>query len=188
MSLNVSMSIEGDPAAALARFSAAFQEEALRPAARAGALVFYNEMRRKAPVRSGKLRDAIYHAFADKESRDDAMVYRTSINARKAPHWHLVEYGYMRRYVSYQGNDGRVRLAVRPGMEGRKAPRRRASQAEKDAYWIPLPNGPVQVLPQSYLRHAWDVGQGPSMSAMRERLREKLEEILGGSLGASGVY
>ena len=83
-----------------------------RPAAQAGAQVFYdevkqraatpgNEEKRSAPgeapfVQSGKLRDAIYQAFVEKESGYLNAVYRISWNKKAAPHGHLVENGTSR--------------------------------------------------------------------------------------------
>jgi HK97 gp10 family phage protein len=91
--------------AGLDEMADAVLDEAVRPAARAGALVFYQEARRAAPVyagtqlkgrykkKPGQLRDAIYHAFQD-SSTEDLKVYRISWNKRKAPHGHLIEFGH----------------------------------------------------------------------------------------------
>lgn len=83
-----------------------------RPAAQAGAQVFYDEMKQRAStqgsegeysapgaapfVQSGKLRDAIYQAFVEKESGYLNAVYRISWAKKKAPHGHLLENGTSR--------------------------------------------------------------------------------------------
>lgn len=80
-------------------------EDAARPAAQAGAEVFYNEVKQRVPVsaaphKSGKktyspgtLRKAIYQAFADKESGDGKAVYRISWNKTHAFYGRFVEFG-----------------------------------------------------------------------------------------------
>ena len=68
-------------------------KEALRPGAHQAALVLYDEMRHRVPKRTGRLRDSIYRAYLEDKSRDDFQVYAVGPNKRKAPHWHLVEFG-----------------------------------------------------------------------------------------------
>lgn len=80
-------------------------EEAARPAAQAGAEVFYQEVKQRVPVsakphKSGKktyspgtLRKAIYQAFADKESGDGKAMYRISWNKSHAFYGRFVEFG-----------------------------------------------------------------------------------------------
>ena len=85
-------------------------KEAVRPAAQAGAQVFYEEVLQRVPVgtqehstkgkkftfQPGNLRAAIYQAFADDESGKGRAIYRVSWNKKKAPHGHLVENGTSR--------------------------------------------------------------------------------------------
>jgi len=80
-------------------------EDAARPAAQAGADVFYQEVRARVPVsaaphKSGKktyspgtLRKAIYQAFADKESGKGKARYRISWNKSHAFYGRFVEFG-----------------------------------------------------------------------------------------------
>ena len=80
-------------------------KEGVRPAAQAGAQVFYDEMRLRVPVSGrkhkargkwyepGNLQRAIYQAFADSESTEGRAVYRISVNKEKAFYWHMVEFG-----------------------------------------------------------------------------------------------
>lgn len=77
-------------------------EHVLRSAAHAGAEIFYEEARRRAPVyrgplktfiRSGQLRDAIYRVFSESNSGETVKVYQVSWNHYKAPHGWWMEYG-----------------------------------------------------------------------------------------------
>lgn len=80
-------------------------EKAVRPAAQAGAEVFYDEVKLRVPMsakphKSGKktynpgtLRKAIYQAFADKESGDGKAMYRVSWNKTHAFYGRFVEFG-----------------------------------------------------------------------------------------------
>lgn len=95
-------------AAKLDRFAKIVTEGA-RPAAQAGAQVFYDEVKQRAStvggegqfskpgqaplVKSGALRDAIYQAFADKESGYFRATYRISYNKKKAWYGRLLENG-----------------------------------------------------------------------------------------------
>jgi hypothetical protein len=76
-----------------------------------------------------------------------------SWNHRKAPHGHLVEFGHVQRYASYVGKDGNWYTAVRPEMRGKPKPKRGASQAAKDAYYVKLP-APRQVPAHAPVRRA----------------------------------
>jgi HK97 gp10 family phage protein len=85
-------------------------EEGVRPAAQAGAQVFYDEMRARVPVSAkthhtkskkqtfdpGNLRAAIYQAFVEKESNEARAVYRISVNKDKAFYWVFLELGTSR--------------------------------------------------------------------------------------------
>lgn len=80
-------------------------ENAARPAAQAGAQVFYDEVKQRVPVsakphKSGKktynpgtLRKAVYQAFADRESGESRSVYRISWNKTHAFYGRFVEFG-----------------------------------------------------------------------------------------------
>lgn len=86
-------------------------EEAARPVAQAGAQVFYDAVRAnlaKRRKKTGKLMEAIYQAFSKDNSTESRATYHISWNAKKAPHGHLVEYGYLQRYeVSFDRDTGR---------------------------------------------------------------------------------
>ncbi len=84
--------------------------ETARPAALAGALVLVGEVERNVDaigVSSGKLSSAIYVAYSKDNSSNTRFVYHVSWNTRKAPHGHLLEYGYVQRYRVFLGRDGK---------------------------------------------------------------------------------
>lgn len=80
-------------------------EEGARPAAQAGAQVFYEEVQTRVPQsakphKSGKktytpgtLRKAVYQAYADKESGEGKAKYRISWNKQHAFYGKFVEFG-----------------------------------------------------------------------------------------------
>lgn len=85
-------------------------KEGARPAAQAGAQVFYEEVKQRVPVSAkahstkgkkqtftpGTLRRAVYQAFADKESGDGKASYRISWNKSHAFYGRFVEFGTSR--------------------------------------------------------------------------------------------
>jgi hypothetical protein len=97
-------------------------------------------------------------------------VYHVSWNAKKAPHGGLVEWGHLQRYRYYRGADGQIRPMVRPGMDSSKRPGRRASQAAKDAYYVPLPT-PIQVPAKAFVRRSVDKFPQAYAAAEAELLR-----------------
>jgi hypothetical protein len=149
-------------------------ESAVRPAAQAAADVLYHEVRQnvgKIGRKSGKLAEAIYQAFADGQSAPGVAVYNVSWNAKKAPHGHLLEYGHIQRYAAYIGKDGNWHTAVRPEMRGKPKPKGRASQAEKDAYYVLRKGGPQQVTAQAFVRRARDKFPAALAAAEAELLK-----------------
>lgn len=133
-------------------------DQAIRPAAFAGANVLYKEMKGNAErikKKTGNLSESIYIAYSPEESGEGRATYRVSWNAKKAPHGGLVEYGHLQRYVTYQRSDGKFVTKAKPGMKGKKKPSGRASQAAKDAYYVLLAN-PVQVAALPFARPVAD--------------------------------
>lgn len=132
-------------------------DAAVRPVAQAAAQVLYERVKinvRALGRSTGNLERSIYQAFSPEKSVEGQRAeYHVSWNHRTAPHGHLVEWGYLQRYRYYRGNDGRVRPMVRPGMDGKKPPGRRASQAQKDAYYVTLPT-PIHVPGKAFIRSA----------------------------------
>ncbi|MDR6216173.1 HK97-gp10 family putative phage morphogenesis protein [Paracidovorax wautersii] len=85
-------------------------KKAARPAAQAGAQVFYDEVRQRAPVsdkphstkgkkqtfQPGNLRDRIYQAYMREQSGDGSARYRISWNRKDAFYARFVEFGTSR--------------------------------------------------------------------------------------------
>lgn len=131
-------------------------EAAARPAAQAAAAVFYRAVQSNVAAigkDTGNLARGIYHAYSRDNSAPGRAVYHISWNARKAPHGHLVEFGHVQRYRVYINKRGEWKTMIRPGMAGKKKPSRDASQAVKDAYYVPLA-APRQVAAQPFVRPA----------------------------------
>lgn len=114
-------------------------KEALRPAAQAGAEIFYIEARMRVPVsdgahffygrnskksgvryffKAGNLRDSIYQYYNKRASTPGKAVYSISWNHQKAPYGYMVEYGTSRAPAhpflrpSYDAAAARARDAV----------------------------------------------------------------------------
>ena len=131
-------------------------ERAARPAAQAAAQVLYIEARRNAMAirrKTGNLVSSIYQAYSERNSEPGRAVYHVSWNPRKAPHGSLVEWGHIQRYVTYVGSDGNFYTAIRPSMRDKPRPKRRAPQAEKDAYYVLLA-APRQIAANPFMRRA----------------------------------
>lgn len=134
-------------------------KNAVRPAAAAGAKVIYDRVKMNVDQLgrvTGNLSNSIYRVLSEDNSNPGKATYHISWNHIKAPHGHLVEFGYMRRYRYYQGDDGQVRPMVRTGMEHKRRPGRNASDAAKAAYYVLLPS-PVFVPGKAFLASASSV-------------------------------
>lgn len=133
---------------------------AARPAAQAGAQVLYDEVKRnvgRIKRKTGNLAASIYQAYSSNNSTPGGVqTYHVSWNASKAPHGGLVEFGHLQRYEIVRDDRGRMYPMVRPEMRGKPKPKRRASQAEKDAYYVPLAGGPRQIPAKPFIRSAID--------------------------------
>lgn len=151
-------------------------EAAVRPAAQAGAQVFYEAVLQNVNAlgrKTGNLAGSIYQAFSADNSGPGRATYHVSWNARKAPHAGLVEFGHIQRYAVHMAPDGKFYTLVRPSKRGTPKPRRRAGQAEKDAYYVPLPGGPRQVAAQPFMRPAF-YKQGEAFAAVEAKFFEVL--------------
>lgn len=138
-------------------------KKAIRPAAQAGAQVLYNEVKlnvSRIKSLTGNLNESIYQVFSQSKSVESGdgyskAVYEISYNHTKAPHGYLIEKGRLQRYRYYQNAQGQVRPMVRPGMDGREKPSKRASQAVKDAYYVTLPKS-IHIPGKAFVRNAQD--------------------------------
>lgn len=148
-------------------------EAAARPASQAAAQVLYDEVKRNVaaiPQKTGKLASSIYQVFSQSRSDPGVATYHVGWNTKKAKHGHLVEFGHIQRYVTYVGKDGNFYTAVRPSKRGSRKPKGRASQAEKDAYYIPLA-APKQVAAKPFVRPATSKAQQAADAAESVLLR-----------------
>lgn len=153
-------------------------DDAVRPAAQAAAQVLYDEVKRnvsKIGRKTGRLSDAIYQVYSRDNSGPQRATYHVSWNTRKAPHGHLVEFGHIARYASYVGRDGQWYTAVRPEMRGKPKPKRRASQAAKDAYYVLRKDGPVQLAARPFVRPAQSQF-GAAMEAAKAELIRRINK------------
>ena len=147
--------------------------DAARPAAYDGSDVILAEINSKVASmgqRKGLLHNAIYRVFA-RRSQDDVPIYDVGVNMRKAPHWHLIEYGHWRYYAAKQLPNGDWVTLKRKGAKGKK-PSRKASKAVKDAYYIPLKT-PVWVPARPYLRPAKEA-LPKALAAARKTFLERI--------------
>lgn len=149
----IGINVIGDLKADIAAFEKKVQEKVLRSGARAGALVYYAEMRMRVPVDKGDLFGSIYHWHDDKKSTATRQVYAVGPNKVKAPHWHLIEYGH---WVVNVGDPATGKW----------------SRQRLDA--------PVWVPPQPYIRPAWDRREAAGKAALA-RMRERLAEVSSGA-------
>lgn len=151
-------------------------QAAVRPAAQAGAQVFYDAVVRNVNAlgkKSGNLAGAIYQAYSEENSGPGKATYHISWNASKAPHGGLVEYGHIQRYAVNLAEDGNWYTLVKPSMRGKPKPKRNASQAEKDAYYILRAGGPRQIAAQPFIRPAF-YRQGEAIAAVEKKFFEVL--------------
>ena len=169
MSTAISFELDDGIGAGLDAFEDEILAQVVRPTARAGALVFYGEARRLAPVydgppvpgvNPGQLRDSIYHVHVPEHSTDQRHEYRVSWNHAKAPHGWLIEYGHWRV--------NKVNL-VNGFWEFTK-------ERLPEPVWVPA---------HPYIRPAAAAG-GRAIDAMRNRMRERLAEILAGGAVSYG--
>ena len=147
--------------------------DAARPAAFDGSDVILAEINSKVASlgqRKGLLHNAIYRVFA-RRSQDDLPIYDVGVNMKKAPHWHLIEYGHWRYYAAKQLPNGDWVTLKRKGAKGKK-PSRKASKAVKDAYYIPL-DTPVWVPARPYLRPA-KAALPQALAAARKTFLERI--------------
>lgn len=155
-------------------------EEAVRPAAQAGAQVLYDKVLQNAlgiGYVTGNLAQSIYQVYSQVNSGPLTAAYHVSWNHTKAPHGGLVEFGHWQRYaVAITDKHGWVTL-IRPEKAGQPKPRRRASQAEKDAYYVPRPGGPVYVPGKAFMRNALAVAPNGVMEAMRSKIFEAWDKV-----------
>lgn len=153
----------------LTGFAKDFQEKALRSAVRAGALVFQEEMKERAPVGNplestksdytpGTLRNSIYHYYDVRNSVNGKQVYLVGPNKNKAPHWYFTEYGHF-RYNFVTGEKGKYIVAKKDRLP--------------EAKFVPA---------NPFVRPTWDAKSGAAIDAMQARLLQRIRELSGENL------
>ena len=114
-------------------------EKAARPAAQAGAQVLYDRVKANVAAlgrKTGNLDSSIYQAYSANNSGEGKATYHISWNATKAPHGHLVEWGYIKRWQSIMINGKWVTLKNRPLATPVQVPGKAFMRRAKDA--IPM--------------------------------------------------
>lgn len=138
----------------------------VRPAAQAGAQVFYDEVKlnvAKIGHKTGNLSSSIYQAFSKDNSDAEHATYHISWNVKKAPHGHLVEYGHIQTRKVYVGSDGNWYTSK-----------------------TPLP-APKHVAARPFLRPAFDSRAQDALHAAKARWEEDMRGVIAsGSVSADG--
>ncbi len=151
--------------------------DCVRPAAQAGAQVLYDQVVQNVAAigtKTGNLKRSIYQVYSGQNLNPKRAKYVVSWNARKAPHGHLIEYGHIARYQAYINKRGEWKTLIRPEMRGKPKPKRNASQAVKDSYYVLRKGGPLQVPARSFVRNA--IAQFPeAQAAMKKRFYQELK-------------
>jgi len=169
--------------------------DGVREATQAGAQVFYDEVKSRASrlSDSGTLAASIYQFRNPDEQRPGHAQYKISwrkgTKDRKslgsanlnegaglsvAAHGQLIEYGWIQRYQSYVGKNGQWVTMVQPAMKGKPKPKRNASQAVKDAYYVLRKGGPIQHAPRSFLRAGYEAANGRALEAARKSMMDRI--------------
>lgn len=155
-------------------------EEAVRPAAQAGTQVLYEQVLRnvsKIGFVTGNLMQSIYQVYSKDNSGPLVATYHVSWNHIKAPHGHLLEFGHWQRYAVRVTNKHGWRTMVRPEKIGTPKPKQKAPQAEKDAYYLPRPGGPVYVPGKAFMRNALATTPNQVLDAMRGKIFEAWDKV-----------
>jgi hypothetical protein len=156
-----SVKIEFDAASAMAGLDQLAEEAAVnaRPAAQAGAQVFYDEVKvnvSKLGTVTGNLAASIYQVYSTSNSSTTKATYHVSWNYRKAPHGHLVEYGHIQTRKVYLGSNGRWYTSK-----------------------TPLP-APVHVAAKPFLRPAYDSKVSEALKAANVAWQEGMRAAMPG--------
>ena len=137
----------------------------LRQAAAAGATILRDEAIARAPVgETGSLRNALYLKFVDDNSTETRKLYYVSVRRGKKPPKgaelpsNAAYYGLMVEFGHWY---------VPPKPKG--ISQRRHRQANIGKKWVPA---------QPYLRPAYQAKVDAAIEAMRDRLRDRVSEIM----------
>jgi len=177
----------------LATLGQGINSHVVRSTARAGALEYYNTLMKNVPIGpTSNLKNSLYHAYADDASSKSYKEYQVGFrgnygkvnkDAKEVPfgsssHLHLVEFGHIQRYQMKIKKDGTWVTLVRPSKMGTGKPNpKNASQAEMDAYYIPLKT-PIQRQGSGFVRRSFDEAKNLAPNAMAKRATERLAELI----------
>lgn len=109
--------------AAMEKYAEHLKTSVVRAGTQAAAQEFYDEARVQVPVKSGKLRSAIYQVYSESNSGDGKATYHISWNKKQAPHGHLIEFGANGRAAkpflapAYEAKQGAAYQAARDKMK-----------------------------------------------------------------------
>jgi len=177
-------------------------KESIRPAAKAAAQVFYDEVQARALSVGGfGLYAAVYQKFVADSAQGvtgESATYHVSWRKQMAktnvkgvksedaglPHSTIgfwLEFGRWQRYMALTDKNGEWVTVARPGMANKPKPKRGASQAAKDAYWMPRKGGPVFHAPKSFLRSSYEAKKVEAAQAARDRMNQLIKESFGGN-------
>lgn len=97
--VEIQTSLSSDITSGLDALEKKIEGEVLLSGVAAMARVIYDEVKLNTTrhVKTGTLRDAVYRAYSPESSTDSSKVYHVSVNKKKAPHWHFLEYGTSRQ-------------------------------------------------------------------------------------------
>lgn len=153
------VAMRGSLRGAIASFREQLTGEALRKAAGAGAKVLYDEMQLRARgadggphVQTGTLSGSIYRYF-DKQSKPGTFTYYIGPNVKKAPHWHLLEFGHWRVNMLVRLPNGRL-IPTKERLEH-----------------------PVWVTARPYIRPTLDAKAGFAIDAARQSIAASVKEL-----------
>lgn len=178
-------------------------KKSIRPAAKAGAQVFYDEVQARALSVGGfRLYASIYQKFVIDSATGtlgDSATYHVSWrkqakkvnvkagkdkddeedNAGGLVHTTMgfwIEFGRWQRYMARTGEDGEWYTVAKPFKKKADKPGRYATQAQKDAYWMPRKGGPVFHAPKSFLRSSYEAKKTEAAQAVQARMVQLLKE------------
>lgn len=194
------LKVEFDTGPLLAKFDGLEEKlkAAIRPAAFAGSDVLYKEVRHRALAIGGskRLQAAIYQKFVidskggvlgesatyhiswrkgHSQNNKKGQAGEGALPATTIGYW--IEFGRWQRYMVRTDKNGDWYTVKRPGVTG-KPPGKKATQAQKDAYWMPRKDGPVYWLPKSFLRSGYDAARADAVKAAQARMKELVQEAL----------
>lgn len=161
-------------------------EDALRPTAQAGAQVFYeallSEYDRLVKNKTFNLRNAIYQAYRDQDSSKNVKFYGVSWagsskkSQKASQHGHLIEFGHWQPYALVKNKRGEWVTAVQKGAKRPSAKdARHWTQAQRDAYFVRRPGGPLWVAPRPFMRNTMNsaANQQRAYAAMAKEISKR---------------